>query len=174
MFKFRPHTTLLLIICIACCGASCSGKKEKRPSPLTADSVSIGDTKITIEYSSPSVRKRKIWGELVPYDEVWRTGANKATYLTTNKDIEIEGHYLPTGRYSIFTIPSDSSWTVIFNEDWDQWGAYNYSEQNDVFRIQVFPQKSSFDERMKFVFEDGSLRFDWEELSYSLAITTDL
>ena len=174
MFNFKLLAAFIIGLTILLTNISCSGNKEKRPSPLTSDSTSIGDTDLSIHYSSPSVKKRKIWGELVPYNEVWRTGANKATYFTTNKDIKIEERLLPAGRYALFTIPSESDWIIAFNEDWDQWGAYNYNSDKDVFRIKVFPQKSSFDERMKFVFEDSALRFDWEELSYSLRISPEL
>ncbi|MEQ8552526.1 MAG: DUF2911 domain-containing protein [Cyclobacteriaceae bacterium] len=148
----------------------CTPSKEKRPSPLANDSTSIEGVQLTIEYSSPAVKKRKIWGELVPYGEVWRTGANKATFLTTSADVYIEDKLLLAGRYSIFTIPSDSTWTIIFNEDWDQWGSYNYDIDKDAFRISLIPTVSSFDERMKFYFEEDYIRFDWEELSYRLKI----
>ena len=174
MFNFKLQATLIISLAILLTCLSCAGDKEKRPSPLTSDSISIGDTDLSIHYSSPSVKKRKIWGELVPYDEVWRTGANKATYINTNKDIKIEEKLLPAGRYALFTIPSESDWIIVFNEDWDQWGAYNYDSNKDIFRIKVFPQKSSFNERLKFVFEDSTLRFDWEELSYSLTINPEL
>lgn len=174
MFKFRLFELLLIFISIFLLNSSCTGDSEKRPSPLTQDSISIGETSLHIEYSSPSVRKRKIWGELVPYGEIWRTGANKASFLSTNHDIRLEDHLVPAGRYAIFTIPTDSVWTIIFNEDWDQWGAYNYDESKDLFRLKVYPQKSSFDERMKFTFESNAIRFDWEEITYELKIETTL
>lgn len=174
MFKYKLPALLISVFYILLSSTSCSDSSEKRPSPLSKDSIQIGQTNLSIEYSSPSVRKRKIWGELVPFGEVWRTGANKATFLTTDRDIKIDGHLLPMGRYAIFTIPTDSSWTIIFNEDWDQWGAYNYDESKDLFRLKLTPQKSSFNERMTFTFEQDNLQFDWEELSYKLHLETDL
>jgi len=174
MFINRIQTLIFLSAAIVSLGSSCDGNKEKRPSPLTTDSISIGETQIKIEYSSPAVKKRKIWGELVPYGEIWRTGANRASFIDTNKDIKLENHLLPAGKYSIFTIPTDSTWSIIFNEDWDQWGAFNYMENKDAFRIKVKPVKSSFDERMKFTLTENELKFDWEELEFSLKLQTNL
>ncbi|MAE84625.1 MAG: hypothetical protein CMB80_17935 [Flammeovirgaceae bacterium] len=169
MFKNRILDTFIAsTFVVAFCCISCSGKKEKRPSPLVVDSIQVENTTIKIEYSSPAVRKRKIWGELVPYGEIWRTGANRASFIELDGDLVMEGKKIPAGKYSIFTIPTDSSWTIIFNEDWDQWGAFNYNQELDIIRWNIYPQKSSFDERMKFTLDNNALKFDWEELSWSL------
>ena len=171
MFKNKQLPYLIILSILAGVAISCQSNSEKRPSPLTKDSINVNGTIVQIEYSSPGVKKRKIWGELVPYDEMWRTGANKATYLTTNRAIKIAGRSVPKGSYSIFTIPTDSSWTIIFNKEWDQWGAYNYDSSKDLFRLQIVPEPSEFNERMRFTLSADSLTFDWEKLSYSLPIT---
>lgn len=169
--RTRPYGFLVLvIIVITLFSVGCTPSKEKRPSPLLRDSTNIDGVQLTIEFSSPAVRKRKIWGELVPFGEVWRTGANKATFITTSEDIYLNDNLLLAGRYAIFTIPTDSVWTIILNEDWDQWGSYNYDSDKDAFRVYLIPTNSSFDERMKFQFEDQHLRFDWDGLSYRLDI----
>ncbi len=172
MFKFKLHFHFILAVLIGAMNSSCGGTNQNRPSPLTIDSIQISNTHLRIEYSSPAVKKRKIWGELVPYGEIWRTGANKATFIATDNDIKIEKHLLPAGKYSIFTIPTDSTWTIILNKDWDQWGAFNYNKKKDVLRLQIHPQKSDFHERMTFTWKENALHFAWEELSYRLKIDT--
>jgi hypothetical protein len=127
------------------------------------------DAEVVIAYSSPAVKGRTVWGDLVPYGKVWRTGANEATTFTTNKDIEIQGHILPAGKYALFTIPEASEWTWIFNADWDQWGAFKYDESKDILRLKVEPQASSvFYERMTFHVEEESVLLNWENLQISL------
>jgi len=173
MSKIRSHIGLaVLAFSLGLLTTSCNSKAEHRPSPPASDSVQVNGVSINVEYSSPGVKKRKIWGELVPYNEIWRTGANKATFLNTSGDIRINGETLPKGTYAIFTIPTDSTWTIIFNEEWDQWGSYNYNQNKDIFRLIVTPSKSDFDERMKFTLTKNALTFDWEELSYKLTIDT--
>lgn len=173
MFKTNQYFQHVGIIALMVfLSASCNTSKGKRPSPLASDSVQVSGTAIKIVYSSPAVRDRQIWDELVEYNKVWRTGANEATYIKISADIRINGHLLPKGSYSIFTIPTDSTWTIIFNEDWEQWGAYDYDASKDVFRLNVIPEKSEFDERMMFSLDKDQFKFDWENLSYTLKIET--
>lgn len=108
-----------------------------RPSPLALATVRYKDTYVKITYSRPQKRGREIFGKLVPYDEVWRTGANEATELTTTRDLIINGTLLPAGSYSIFTIPRPEQWTIIINKDLGLWGAYNYNPKMDVMRFDV-------------------------------------
>ena len=95
-----------------------------RPSPKATVSQTVGLTDITITYCRPGVKGRVIWGGLVPYDQVWRTGANEATTITFSDEVTIEGTKLPAGTYGLFTIPGKDEWTVIFNKGAKQWGAY--------------------------------------------------
>jgi hypothetical protein len=108
-----------------------------RPSPLAVISARYQDHYVKITYSQPQKKNREIFGALVPYSKVWRTGANEATEITTTKDILISDILLKAGTYSIFTIPEKEKWTIILNADVGLWGAYNYNEQKDVYRFEV-------------------------------------
>jgi len=139
--------------------------KEERPSPLKMTTGMIDGVKITINYGSPAVKGRQIWGALVPYNEVWRTGANEATNIEFSKDVLIEGQELKAGKYGLFTIPSESEWTIIFNSVWDQWGAYDYDASKDVLRIKVTPRTHEpLAERLDFVIGNDGISLVWEKL----------
>jgi hypothetical protein len=168
---FQIVLTILILTSIMSCGTS---RRDRRPSPYAADSSFISGSKLNISYSSPSVKNRQIWGELVPFGSPWRTGANEATVFSTSENINVNGKLLKAGKYSLFTIPESHQWTIIFNEDWDQWGAYNYEENKDALRILVIPNPSrEYNERMKFSFEDSLLIFKWEKIQFSLEITKE-
>ncbi|MCS6973916.1 MAG: DUF2911 domain-containing protein [Cyclobacteriaceae bacterium] len=111
-----------------------------RPSPLAIASVRYKDTYVKITYSRPQKRGREIFGKLVPYDEVWRTGANEATEITTTRDLIVNGVLLTAGTYSLFTIPRKEQWTIIVNKDVGLWGAYNYNPKMDILRFDVKAQ----------------------------------
>ena len=114
--------------------------KKKVLSPHTSAMSMIGDAHIHIDYSSPGVRNRIIFGGLLAYDMVWQAGAHKATWLETNKDLRIDGKVLPAGKYGIFAIPSKNEWTLIFNSNWDQHGKDEYDTKDDILRFKVVPQ----------------------------------
>jgi hypothetical protein len=140
-----------------------------RPSPKATVSQTVGLTDVTITYCRPSVKGRVIWGGLVPYDQVWRTGANEATTITFSDDVTIEGTTLPAGTYGLFTIPGKNEWTVVFNKGAKQWGAYEYKQADDVLRVQVKPQAAEFHELMTFSFpavstESAQVALAWEKL----------
>ena len=108
-----------------------------RPSPLGITNVRYKDNYVKITYSQPQKKNREIFGHLVPFGEVWRTGANEATELTTTKDIMIETIILKAGTYSLFTIPEKDKWIIIINADVGLWGSYNYNVQKDIWRFEV-------------------------------------
>jgi hypothetical protein len=110
---------------------------KPRPSPLAIASARYKDTYLKITYSQPHKRERVIFGKLVPYGEVWRTGANEATELTVTRDVIINNLPLKAGTYSLFTIPERDSWTIIINSDLGLWGSYNYNSKMDVIRFTV-------------------------------------
>jgi hypothetical protein len=112
---------------------------KKVLSPHTETMAMIGDAHIHIDYSSPGVRGRIIFGGLVGYDQVWQAGAHRATWLETNKDLVIDGKTLPAGKYGLFTIPSKDEWTIMLNSNWDQHGKDEYDEKDDVLRFTVKP-----------------------------------
>lgn len=143
------------------------GNAQVVKSPAKVLNAQVLDTDITINYNAPSKRDRDIWGGLVPYDKIWRTGANGATKITIDKDVQIEGQTLAAGSYAIFTIPSEKTWTLIFNSDSDQWGAYDYSKDKDVLRLQVSPVKMDHStEQMTFVkADDSTIHLIWDDLA---------
>jgi hypothetical protein len=139
--------------------------KSKRPSPpaQAKETLSSGAV-VTIDYGQPSVKGRTIGKDLEPLPgKVWRTGANEATAFEVSKAVKVEGKDLPAGRYGLFTIAGDDEWTIIFNKDAKQWGAYNYKEADDVLRVKVKPSKaSSFAEKLTFnVNKDGTVTLLW-------------
>ncbi|MFD0793319.1 DUF2911 domain-containing protein [Mucilaginibacter litoreus] len=140
------------------------------PSPRDSVSAKINGATITINYGSPSVKGRKIYGELVPYDKVWRTGANQATTFTTTKDIMVEGKKLAAGTYGFFAIPTATNWTVIFNKVANQWGAFKYDESQDALRVTVKPVKAPKQERLVYKINSKGFSLNWDELSVPVKI----
>jgi len=139
--------------------------KAARPSPPMEAIATIHGAAIKIAYSSPSVKGRVVWGDLVPYGKVWRTGANEATTFETDKEIKINGEKLAAGKYALFTIPGEKEWTFIFNSDWDQWGAFKYDQTKDVLKVKATPEKSpAFTEKMKFDIKEKMVSLSWENL----------
>ena len=145
--------------------------KKKVLSPHTYAMAMVGDAHVHIDYSSPGVRGRIIFGGLLAYDEVWQSGAHKATWLETNKDLSIEGKTLKAGKYGVFTIPSKGEWTVIFNTNWDQHGKDEYDEKDDVLRFKVTPELSDeITEHLVYKVEktddtQGSISLSWEKVT---------
>src|SRR5687767_6831637 len=114
--------------------------QEKPLSPKETVSGDINGVKTEIVYCRPSARGRKMVGGKDPYGQVWRTGANAATTISFSKDVLIEGKYLPKGKYSLFTIPGETDWVIIFNNVTEQWGHYDYKQSEDVLRVTVKSQ----------------------------------
>lgn len=137
--------------------------KSKRASPPASATQKIkrGAT-ITINYGQPSLKGRKIGTDLAHYGKVWRTGANEATTFEVDKDVKIEGKTLPAGKYSLYTIPNEKEWIIIFNKTWNQWGT-KYAETDDQLRITVKPEKSeTFQEELTFdISESGEVSMEW-------------
>ncbi len=160
----------MLLASFVAVGSISAQKGGEKKSPAAETVVTHGDAKVTINYSQPSMRGRTIYGDLVPYGKIWRTGANEATTFTCNQDIKINGHELPAGTYSFFTIPGEKEWTVIFNSEAEQWGAYKYNEKKDVLRFTVKPTKTEKTETMTFLDgKDGLIYLDWEETRIKLS-----
>ena len=150
-----------------------ASEAEQRPSPLEIKDGQISGKNISVHYGSPSVKGRTVWGDLVPYNIVWRTGANEATYIDIPQDILVEGKSLAIGKYSLFTIPKENgSWTVIFNSDWDlEHGHFQYDEKNDVLRVEVLPVwESTSAEKLSIDIESPGLVIRWEKLKLPISI----
>ena len=146
-----------------------------RPSPLAKVSQVVGITEIAVEYSSPAVKGRKVWGGIIPLGELWRTGANSATKVTFSKDVVIADKPVPAGTYALFTIPAKDSWTVILNKNPNQGGTGQYKQDLDQLRFTVRPVPNPHRERLTFVFADTSeagttLDLEWEKLRLPIAI----
>jgi DUF2911 family protein len=168
-----------LVLAVAGLFVSCSilaQDKSNRPSPPATASGKAGGATITINYSSPAVKGRQIWGSLVPYDKVWRAGANEATIFETDKDIKVEGKALKAGKYSLYAIPGDKEWTIIFNSQTGQWGikmdgSTTEDPAKDVLRVMVKPKKSkSFNERLGYVVDKNGFSLVWENLEVPVSI----
>lgn len=151
-----------------------------RTSPDKAVYQKIGLTDIEVKYGSPSVKSRKIWGELVPYQKTWRAGANNATTIEFSTDISINNQIIKAGKYAFFIIPQkDKKWVAILNKDVDQWGSFNYKPNDDIIRIEVLPRKTnSFTEDLNYQiqnygFEFGEITLSWEYLQLSIEFTTN-
>jgi hypothetical protein len=152
--------------------------RTPRPSPDATVTQIVGVTEIKIDYSSPGVKGRKIWGELVPFGEVWRTGANEATTITFSTAVKINGTELLAGTYGIHTIPNESEWEFIFSKDTKIDGSSNFNKDNEVLRVKAIPETHHFMERMTFLFTDVtenavSVNLLWDELKVSFSIETN-
>ena len=150
-----------------------SSSSKKTLSPHKSAMAMIGDAHIHIDYSSPSVRGRMIYGGLLAYGEVWQSGAHNATWIETNKDIIINENLLKAGKYGFFTIPNKDKWTIIFNKNWDQHGKDDYNEIDDVLRFDVTPEISEeITEQLIYQVEklndkEGIISLSWEKVSVS-------
>lgn len=149
-----------------------------RPSPTASVSQWVGLTEVTVTYSRPGVKERKIWGGLVPYGEVWRTGANENTTIKLSTAAKIGGTEIPAGTYGLQTIPTDGDWTIILSKDADLWGAFDYKPEHDALRFTVKPQAAAHEERMSFSFDDvtdntATLALRWEKLRVPITIESD-
>ena len=147
---------------------------QERASPLRTVQGTVGDNvTLDLQYGAPSVKGRVIWGDLVPYNEVWRTGANEATWVEFATDITVEGSVLPPGKYSLFTIPRASGkWTVIFNSEWDlEHGHFQYKEENDILRVESTPTfVEESQEQLSISIESPGIVVKWEKLVLPIVI----
>lgn len=146
-----------------------------RPSPSASTSQQLGRTEVTIHYSRPQVKGRAVWGPLVPYNRVWRAGANEATTIAFRQDVLIEGQHLAAGTYSFFVLPTESEWTLIFNRVAHQWGAFNYNPAFDALRVKTKPQSAERIEWLSYSFapvseKSARLLLRWEQLQLALLI----
>jgi hypothetical protein len=149
--------------------------KTPRPSPDATVKQYVGVTEITIDYSSPGVKGRKIWGELVPFGEVWRTGANEATTITFSDIVKVNGNELSAGTYGLHTIPGENEWEFIFSKDTKIDGSSNFNKDNEVLRIKTKPEEHHFMERMTFLFTDATensvnVNLLWEKLKVTFKV----
>jgi tetratricopeptide (TPR) repeat protein len=139
----------------------------------------IGLTDISIDYHRPLVKGRKIWGELVPYNEVWRAGANENTTISFSDNVKINGMDLPAGKYGLHMIPTENEWTIIFSKDNAAWGSFFYNADHDALRIKVKPQTADFAEALAYSFTDPTansveVNLHWQKLNVSFKVDVDV
>jgi hypothetical protein len=143
---------------------------QKPASPPAKVEGKSGAASITIEYSQPSAKGRKVMGELVPYGAVWRTGANKSTTLTVSAPVKVEGKDLAAGTYALFTIPGENEWTIIFNKT-IAWGHFSYKQEDDVLRVTGKASKTdSFVETFTITYEKDNVVMAWENTKVTFSI----
>jgi len=164
----KRFTFLMLALVTA---LSSSLAQEKPASPQATATGKIGAANVKIVYCQPSARGRKIMGGLVPYGEVWRTGANEATTIEIDKPVKIEGKDLAAGKYSLFTIPGENEWTIIINKDAKQWGAYKYKQEDDVLRVTVKPTKAAAPvETFNIAVGKDDVQLKWENTAVAFKV----
>jgi hypothetical protein len=169
----KKLTVLLSIFCMALLFNTNIYAQKSKKSPAVQSEGTINETKVVVSYSQPSVKGRKVWGKLVKYDKVWRTGANEATTISFDKDVKIAGSLLKAGEYSFFTIPvKQGDWTIIFNKRAKQWGSFNYKEEEDALRIKVQAEENEHTEKLTFEVDEATAKIwvKWEGLKYGFLI----
>lgn len=150
-----------------------------QPSPRASIKQTVGVTEISVDYSRPAVKGRKVWGDLVPFGKVWRTGANTATALTLSTDAEIGGKLVKKGEYALFSIPGEKEWTIIVNTNEGQQGSVNYKQDLDVVRLNVPATKSAeYKERFEVAIDvvsddEAKVILRWENVQVAFPITVN-
>ncbi len=165
MKNLRLLKKLVFVLSAAVLPVLAPAQEKPRPSPAQTAAGKIGDASVTIQYSSPAVKGRTIFGGLEPYDKVWRAGANEATTVETDKSLKVAGKSLPAGKYGFFLVPKASGkWTVIFNSVWNQWGAYKYDQAKDVLRVEAEPKRGGMTERLEYQVTAKGIVFRWADV----------
>jgi len=175
LITFQLSVILIFIFSLTTFGQQI---KTPRPSPDATLIQNVGVTEVKIDYSSPGVKGRKVWGELVPFGEIWRTGANEATTITFSDAVKINGSELPAGTYGIHTIPGEKEWEFIFSKDTKVDGSSNFNKDNEVLRVKAKPEEHHFMERMTFLFADvtdnsANVNLMWDKLKVSFKVETN-
>lgn len=180
MLRSIRHAVLTLGL-TALTGAALAQNAPKldlpRPSPKASFTQTVGLTDISIAYSSPTVKGRKIWGEVVPFGEVWRAGANECTKVTFSTAVSIEGKPVPAGSYCLALLPQKSGWTFILSKNTELWGTDEYKQSDDALRVPAIATTIPLRERLSFSIldfddEKGTLAMEWEKKRVAVKFTT--
>lgn len=171
----RLLTLSLLAVFAVSVHAQPNNLTTPRASSHASVSQTIGLSEVSIDYHRPAVNNRQVWGALVPYDAVWRAGANENTIFETSSDIQIDGQTLPAGRYGLHMIPTTNTWTIIFSEMADAWGSFSYDQNEDALRISAAPRPRNHEERLSYRFDNPTgtsvdVVMAWEELEVPFTI----
>lgn len=159
--------------------AAAADVRLPQASPAATVSLAVGTTDIVVTYHRPGVKGRRVWGELVPFEKVWRLGANEATTIAFTDPVKVAGRDLPAGTYALFAIPGRERWTMILNRQAQQWGAYFHDPEQDVLRFEVTPEPAPFMEWMVFALDPlapnrAELSMYWEKLRVAFPIEVDV
>jgi tetratricopeptide (TPR) repeat protein len=138
----------------------------------------LGITDVTISYHRPLVGGRKVWGGLVPYDQVWRAGANENTTINFTDPVSVEGELIPKGTYGLHMIPGTDQWTIIFSKNSSAWGSFTYKQDEDALRVKVKPQTSEMREALAYDFDDvkadsAAITMRWEKLAVPFKVSVN-
>jgi hypothetical protein len=172
----RIWKTIATLTAIAACAATVAQGQEQRKSPHETVKATIDGATITVEYGRPSMKGRKVMGELVPFGKVWRTGADEATTLTTDKELQIGGTIVPAGKYTLYTLPGQTDWQLIVNKQTGQWGT-EYDQKQDLGRVPLKKTATSAPVEQLTISVDknpaggGLLRIAWENTALTAPIT---
>ena len=153
--------------------------KTKSASPEVEQTYSVGTAKVDLYYSSPSKKGREIFGGIIKYGEVWRTGANEPTTFETDKNLKIAGNQLPAGKYSLWTIPQKDNWTVIFNKEIPYWGDNTdgkaaRNDKEDLFQVVVPVEKlTTVQEKLLIDAQNNALNISWDMTKVSVPIVVE-
>lgn len=176
----KANLKLILLAVLTVFTANTYAQLTPAPSSTQTITQDFGLGRITLIYSRPNVKGRKIFGNVEPYGKVWRTGANSATVIKFTDDVSVEGHKVPAGEYGLFSIPGEGEWTIILSKNPKQWGAYTYSQADDYLRFTVKPAKLAENQEtftMQFVKvfpTSAELNLAWEHTALNLHLTTDI
>ena len=165
--KIKPLIVLLVVACWNIPETYAQEALKPRPSPLEMVTMKYEDVYVKITYCRPHKRGRKIFGDLLPFGEVWRTGANEATEITVTGSVKFKGQIIKPGTYTLFTIPNKDHWTIILNSELGQWGAYNYNSKQDIVRFDV-PVSTTTE-----VYEPFTIAFEQKAQSAELVLMWD-
>jgi Protein of unknown function (DUF2911) len=176
--RMKTFAAFLTVLCLSA-SAQAQAPKLPQPSPAAKAALTVGVTDVEIVYHRPGVKGRTIWGELVPWGEVWRLGANEATTISFSTPVKVEGHDVPAGTYGLFAIPAKDKWTLILNKQPKQWGAYFYKQEEDLVRFDVKPQTGPANEWMAFTMTPTSpdsavIEMAWDTVRVPFTVKVDV
>lgn len=165
-------------LCASAALAQLPPLKTPEASPAASVSQTVGLTDVTIAYNRPAVANRRVWGELVPYGQTWRAGANENTTITFSTPVTVGGRTLPAGTYGLHMLPGEKEWSVMLSSVASAWGSFSYDAKEDVVRFTVTPAPADFEERLEYRFENPTdnavtVVMQWEKLAVSFPVTVD-
>lgn len=179
LLRFATTTLALLALLVVSDAAAQQLLQTPRPSPAAEVSQTVGISTITVNYSRPSVNDRTVWGGLVPYGQVWRTGANENTTVTLSHPVRVSGKMLPAGTYGLHAIPNEDQWTLVFSKRNNLWGSFGYDEAEDALRVTVTPRSAPHLETLAYSFPDvtdtaATMRLHWGEVAVDVPMEFDV